>query len=293
MTATLYHAWRALRLYQWTKNVLVLVPLILAHRWHDATALWQAALAFLAFGLAASSIYVANDIHDLEADRAHPRKRHRPFASGALPVRAGWVMAPALLAGAAALAALLPAKFSLALGGYVVIATLYSFWLKSVVLVDVVLLAALYTTRIVAGAMAIDVPVSFWLLAFSIFIFFSLAMVKRYSELHNLKQRNRTQAAGRGYITDDLASLSVMGVASGYIAVLVMALYINDPRVSMLYRTPGWLWVICPAILFWLSRVWLVTHRGEMNEDPVWFAVKDPYSYGVALVSAAGLWLAL
>jgi 4-hydroxybenzoate polyprenyltransferase len=293
MTKKLILILRAIRVYQWTKNVLIFVPLVLAHRWFDLDAIGSAVIAFFSLSFGASALYVVNDIADLDSDRQHPEKKSRPFASGALSVRAGYILVPLLLGGSAVLAALLPEKFWSALAGYLLFAWLYSHWLKSVVLIDVMVLAGLYTVRIVAGAGAIDVPVTFWLEAFSIFIFFSLAMTKRYSELLNLKNRGEIEAKGRGYHTGDLQALGMFGVASGFIAILILALYINQPKVTELYTKPQWLWLVCPTFLYWVSHIWLTAQRGEMGEDPLLHAMRDKASYAVAAVSMFAIWRAL
>jgi len=277
---------KALRLHQWFKNVLVFVPLIAAHRVSDIATVAETVLAFLAFGLVASAGYLLNDLVDVDVDRRHPSKKDRPFASGALDFRFGFFGSPLLLAMGGGISLLLPGKFQVALFAYFAATQLYSFYLKRLVLVDVFMLAVLYTARIIAGALAIDVPVSQWLLAFSVFLFLSLAFVKRYSELHSLRQRDEELAAGRGYSVVDFELLSSLGAAGGYIAVLVFALYINSPEVRVLYRTPEYLWMFCLVLLYWISRVWIIAHRGRMHDDPIVFALKDRVSY---LVGAAGV----
>lgn len=274
---------RALRLHQWAKNVLVFVPLLAAHRLHDAAAIGRVALAFAAFGLTASALYVVNDILDVESDRAHPRKRLRPFASGALSIRFGVVAVPVLIAGAAAVAATLPPAFGIALGGYVATTLLYSVRLKRVEYLDVLILAGLYTVRIFAGAIVAEAPVSHWLASFSIFFFLSLAILKRATELR------ATPAAvpGRPYRPDDRVPMTAMGIAAAYASVLVLALYVNSPDVTRLYAQPAWLWGLCILVLFWSSRVWLLAWRGEVDDDPVVFAMRDPVSWVVGALGVA------
>jgi 4-hydroxybenzoate polyprenyltransferase len=275
---------RALRVHQWLKNALVIVPLVAAHRVRDVTADLQVVAAFIAYSLCASSVYVLNDLMDLPADRQHPRKRQRPFASGELPLAHGLVLSPALLAlGVAIAATLLPRSFLIVLATYYVASMAYNFAAKELAVWDVVLLAGLYVLRVVAGAAAVPVPLSFWLLAFSGFVFLSLALAKRYSEMYALHKLGRPHAHGRGYLTDDMPVLQSMGVASGYLAVLVMALYINSPEIHRLYVRPYALWAICPLLIFWISRIWVKTHRGQMHDDPVVFALRD----GVSLVVGA------
>lgn len=290
---------KGLRVHQWLKNFLVLVPLLAAHRVSGAQGFVQAGLAFLAFSFCASAVYVLNDLLDLESDRQHIRKRKRPFASGSIPVAQGIAMVPVLLAVAISLAWSLPPAFGVVLAIYFVVTLAYSLRLKRQVIVDVMLLAALYTMRIIAGAAATGIVPSFWLLAFSMFIFLSLAIVKRYSELWVTLQQQKQTAAGRGYAVSDLPVLASLGAGAGMAAVMVLALYINDPETARLYPARMWLWLVPPAILYWVSRVWLKTCRGEIDDDPVVFAVKDWQSLliGVLLalcfVLAASPWAVL
>lgn len=284
---------KALRLHQWLKNVLVFVPLLTAHRVADLTGITASAVAYVAFGLVASSVYVLNDLMDLEADRHHVRKRHRPFAAGTVPLVHGIFLVPTLFLAGALLCAWLPPLFGMTLLGYYSVTLAYTFRLKQLVLVDVIVLAALYTLRILAGAAAINVLPSFWLLAFSVFIFLSLALVKRYSELLVMRHGGKEVAKGRGYEFGDLSVLVSLGAASGYMAVLVAALYINSSDVLKLYRRPEALWMLCPLILFWISRVWLLAHRGKMHDDPVIFAVRDRWSRWIAVLGAIAILLAV
>lgn len=284
---------RAVRVHQWVKNLLIFVPLVLAHEITDLSRVLAAVQAFIAYGLCASSMYVFNDLMDLHADRRHPDKRNRPFASGTLPIQLGVLLVPMLLIAAFVIAAPLPAAVSLLLLAYMVLTLLYSISLKRMVLLDVLILAGLYTLRIVAGTLAIEVPVSYWLLAFSTFIFFSLAMVKRYSELLALMDRNEEKSHGRGYVTQDVELLGNLGAASAYISVLVMALYINDPDITVAYTHSEWLWLVCPALLYWISRIWLMAHRGLIHEDPVVYAVRDKASFVVAGIALFAIYMAL
>lgn len=279
---------RALRVHQWLKNLLVVLPLLLAHKILNEKLWIEAWLTFAAFSFCASSGYLLNDLLDLSADRRHPRKRLRPFACGELPLAHGLILMPLLLLLAFATAILfLPLALSVVLTGYFLLTISYSLWLKSIVLLDALLLAGLYTIRIIGGAVATRMNLSFWLLAFSIFLFFSLALVKRYSELLVLKQRGQMTAHGRGYRMEDLVLLMVFGIASGFLAVLVAALYLNRPQLEELYPHPVYLWLIPPILLYWVSRLWLITHRGGMHDDPVIFAVKDPGSWFTAAVITA------
>lgn len=277
---------RALRLHQWLKNLLVFLPLLAAHRLFSLDAAAHAAAAFVAFGLCASGVYLLNDLLDLASDRRHPRKRKRPFAAGTLPLTAGLIAAPALTLAAFALALAIAPLFALTLLGYYVLTLAYSFRLKRIVMLDVVVLAALYTIRIVAGAAAIAQPLSFWLLAFSMFIFLSLAMLKRYTELRVLQANGWSNAEGRGYRVDDLGLIQSLGAASGYLSVLVLALYINSTASEALYHRPEVLWLLCPLLLYWISRVWVVAHRGQMHDDPVIYAMVDRVSRVVLVLGA-------
>ena len=277
---------RALRPHQWAKNVLIFVPLLAAHRIGDFAALRAVLLAFAAFCLCASSVYILNDLLDLESDRAHPRKSKRPFASGDAPVAAGLGLAPCLLAAATAIALTLPSQFLLVFATYYMLTLGYSIVLKGKLLIDTLTLAGLYTLRIVAGAAAAAVPLSFWLLLFSVFLFLSLAFVKRYAELDSLRRQGKLRAAGRNYHVEDLSILRSLGTAAGYLSVLVLALYINSPDVQMLYHHPKVIWLLCIAMLYWISRIWIVAERGWLHDDPVVYALKDRMSLLTGLVVA-------
>lgn len=281
---------KTIRLHQWLKNVLVFVPVLTAHEWGNLAMLMQAVVAFLAFSLCASSVYVLNDLFDLQSDRSHSSKRYRAFAAGTIPLQHGLVMALLLLGAAFGLALMLPPLFIAVLGLYYAITIAYSLRLKQVVLIDVLVLAGLYTLRVIGGGAATVVELSFWLLAFSMFLFLSLALVKRYSELLLVLAQEKKVAAGRGYQVGDLETLAQFGVGSGYAAVLVLALYINSAEVGMLYHHPERLWLICPLLLYWISRVWLLARRDAMHEDPVVFAIKDRHSYLLFAVMAGIVW---
>ncbi|WNG50842.1 UbiA family prenyltransferase [Archangium minus] len=282
---------KALRVHQWAKNVLVFVPLLAAHKALNASLLLQALLGFISFSLCASSVYVLNDLLDLDSDRKHPTKRKRPFAAGDLSVRAGLWLAPVLLGAGAAVALLLPREFLALLGTYYGITLAYSLYLKQVLMLDVLVLAGLYTVRIFGGSLAVGVPTSSWLFTFSMFLFLSLALVKRLSEVRRLRLTNESAAPGRGYVAGDYEQLAMLGVSSGYLSVLVLALYITSKEVTALYLHPERLWLLCPVMMYWVGRVWLLAHRGQVNEDPLVFALKDKVSYAVGLI-AAGVLLA-
>jgi 4-hydroxybenzoate polyprenyltransferase/phosphoserine phosphatase len=273
---------KALRPYQWAKNILVFVPLFAAHEITVIPKLIDAIMLFLAFNLCASGAYVLNDLIDIETDRHHARKRHRPFASGNLHVGYGLALAPCLLLGAGLVAAQISAAGLAMLGLYFGLTMIYSLFLKKLVLLDVMALAGLYTVRVLAGVVAVNQVLSFWLLAFSVFLFASLALVKRHTELVALRSSGGGQLAGRGYHADDIEMLVPLGVAAGYMAVLVFALYINSNAVRVLYNDPYWLWAVCPLLLYWISRVWILSHRGEMHDDPIVFALTDKISLATA-----------
>ncbi|HEX3397407.1 MAG TPA: UbiA family prenyltransferase [Steroidobacteraceae bacterium] len=282
---------KAMRLHQWVKNVLIFLPALLAHKILMPAVLFKSVLAFVAFGLCASSVYLINDLLDLTADRHHPRKRMRPFASGALSAQSGLAAAFALLLSGAALAVLVNWQFAGVLAGYYVLTWTYSLRLKRAALVDVMTLAGLYTIRIIAGAAATAIPLSFWLLAFSIFIFLSLGFVKRYTELDDARQEGGAENRGRGYRPADLPLLMNLGIAAGYCTVVVMALYINSTDSQSLYRHNKPLWLVCPLLLYWISRIWLLTTRGQMHDDPVVFALRDRMS--LLVLGLVGLFVLL
>jgi 4-hydroxybenzoate polyprenyltransferase len=282
---------RVMRPHQWVKNVLLFAPLVLAHHLTDVPRLIASLWAFVAFCACASSVYVLNDLLDIEADRHHPRKQRRPFAAGTLPVMWGPPLVAGLLAGGLVLSAVaLPPAFSLVLVIYLVSTILYSFWLKRRVLIDVFVLAGLYTLRIMAGGAATDLPISEWFMALSLFLFTSLAFAKRYTELTGLKSEEDGLARGRGYRLEDMRFIESIGPTCGYLAVLVLALYINSEGVKVYYAHPRLLWPVCPLMLYWISRLWLFATRRSLHEDPVIFAVTDRVSLATgALVALSAL----
>ena len=283
---------KAIRLHQWAKNVLIFLPLLLAHS-VGVRAVLHAALAFLSFSLCASSTYIVNDLLDIDADRRHPKKRRRPFASGDLSPLAGVAVILAFLAISAGIAMLLPGKFLFWLAAYTVVTLAYSLRLKRMVLVDVIVLSGLYTLRILAGSAATNIPISPWLAGFCIFFFLSLAIVKRFSELTNLRALGSAPANGRGYLINDIEQMRSFGTASAYASVVVFTLYINNPEVLKLYQHPQRLWLLAPILILWISRVWLLASRGDLDEDPVIFALTDRRSMLLGLLGAAVVWLAL
>lgn len=283
---------QALRLHQWLKNLLVFVPLVMAHRFFELDLLARAFLAFLAFGLCASSIYLTNDLVDLPADRHHPRKRERPLAAGELPLLWGLASIPLLLGLSLLVSLLLPLPFLGMLVIYFVLNLAYSFYLKQVVLLDVIVLAGLYTMRVTAGSASVAIWPSSWLLAFSTFLFFSLALVKRYAELVIMSAETGVVKV-RGYQLIDKELLVSLGSGSGYVAVLVLAIYISSGAAEILYTRHEFIWFLCPLLLYWISYVWLIAHRGGMHDDPLVFTIRDRGSRIVILLAAVILMLAM
>jgi 4-hydroxybenzoate polyprenyltransferase len=284
---------KAMRPHQWLKNVLVFVPLLAAHLIGDVQELLRVTFAFVAFCLIASSIYLFNDLLDLSSDRAHPRKKQRPLASGALPISQGLLLAPLLLGTGLAIGALLGWEVLGVLAGYATLSTVYSAYLKTFVLIDVITLAMLYTVRIFAGGAAAEVELSFWILAFSMCLFFSLAMIKRVAELMTMAKLRREHAHGRDYSFGDIAIIQPMGLAAGFGAVLVFALYVNSDGVAAAYSHPRALWLLCVTMLYWIARMWVKTGRGEMDDDPLVYAARDRASLIILAVSAVIVLLAV
>jgi 4-hydroxybenzoate polyprenyltransferase len=277
---------RVMRPHQWIKNLLVFVPLIAAHQVTELPLLGRVVAAFVAFSLCASAVYVLNDLLDIQNDRQHPRKRYRPFAAAALPVPFGFAIAPLLLTLSFAVAWMTqPSLFLALLCGYLALTTAYSFVLKTAPVLDVVVLASLYALRLLAGGVAVSIVLSEWLLPFALFLFLSLALVKRFTELKAMPPDNRT-LAGRGYLAEDASLLQAAGICSGFIAVLVLALYINSRDVTALYTNPRMLWGLCIILIFWITRMWFRAHRGQMEDDPIVGAVRDPASYVAAALGA-------
>ncbi|MEM8499295.1 MAG: UbiA family prenyltransferase [Pseudomonadota bacterium] len=270
---------KAIRVHQWLKNLLIFVPLLLEHRISDLQALLGLVLCFFCLSLFASATYLINDLLDLDADRMNSTKKTRAFASGLIEPQHGVVLLLALFALSMALAWWLPLDFFLVLMVYGVTTLAYSFWLKREVMVDVCILAALFTLRIIAGGTAIDAEWSFWLLAFSMFFFLSLALGKRASEIANAINEHKETISGRGYTTADLPMLTTAGVAAGYMSVLIVALYINSDKVALMYAYPEVLWMVCPLLLYWVGRFWMIVSRGAMHEDPIVFAMRDRVSF--------------
>ena len=278
---------RALRPHQWLKNLLVFVPMLAGHAL-DLPTFTASLVAFVAFSLCASSAYLLNDAFDAQDDRLHPTKHRRPIASGALPLPLALVASPLLALGAIVLCASYNLLLLAAVSVYFVATVAYSAWLKRLLMIDIVTLAVLYSLRLLGGAAATGIPPSFWLLAFSFFIFLSLALLKRHSELINLHKDGKDKTRGRGYTTADKTPVGVMGINSAFVSVLIFMLYFNSNNVLDLYRTPEWLAGILPLLVFWLGRLWVLSVRGQVNEDPVLYVCKDKTSL-VVMACCLGL----
>lgn len=275
---------KALRLHQWAKNFLVFLPALMAHRIAEPALIQHLFLAFISLSLSASSIYLLNDLLDLEADRQHSRKKQRPLASGTFSIKKAIFLIPIFLVISYSIAlSSLPLPFFFALFVYLLLTSLYSFALKQKIIIDVILLAALYTFRVIAGAVAVNILVSSWLLAFSMFFFLSLALMKRYSELL-MMHADVDQIPGRGYVRFDAETTMASGIASGQLSLLVFALFMNSAHMQELYGKPKLLWFVIPVLFYWLTRMWMIAHRGEMVEDPIVFTIKDRTSYVVLLL---------
>ena len=286
---TVSAAMQALRPHQWVKNILVFVPVLASHTLSSAL-LMQAALAFVFLCLSASGVYMINDLCDLQADRSHPRKKQRPLAAGHLPLAAGVQLSVFCIVAAVLLsAALLNVAVTVLLLFYLFSTFLYSLLIKRIAMLDVLLLAGLYTLRIFIGAAATGTPISSWLMAFSGFFFLGLALLKRFSEVG----QEESEHWGRGYRPSDLPLLSQMGTGSSLLSVLVLALYIDSSNVSLLYRVPQLLWFVLPLMLYWLGHMWLTAHRGSMHDDPLVFAVRDATSYVVGALALGILLLSV
>lgn len=272
-----------LRPHQWLKNILVLLPVILSHSWNNSVVMSHALRATACFCLTASATYILNDFLDLHSDREHDRKKLRPLAAGTVSLRAAIIMAVVLLAAAILLAVKLPLSFDIILAVYLFSTTLYSLYLKTKVILDICTLAGLYTIRVFAGGAATGIPISEWTAAFAMFCFLGLAAVKRYAELQALP-KNVNLNTRRGYEPGDQSTVQVLGLSSMMISVLVLALYLRSPEVLLLYRHPQMLWLICPFLLYWFSRTWVVAGRGRMDSDPIIFALRDRASLIVAAI---------
>lgn len=277
---------KALRPHQWAKNLLVFAPMVLAQKveWNTIA---KTSAAFFAFSACASGVYLLNDILDVHSDRKHPKKARRPVASGDLPVPAALALSGTLIATGLTVASSLSLTALSLMVGYLVANYLYSTWLKAKPLIDVIMLSGMYGVRLEMGAVSAGVPLSQWLLAFSLFLFTSLAFAKRYVELRRLQSTGGSKAAGRGYQAEDADLIESLGPASGYVAVLVLALYANSDQMRAIYGDGRLLWLLCPLLMYWITRVWLLAKRGVLDDDPVVFALKDKVSMLVAAIAAA------
>jgi len=275
----------ALRGHHWAKNLLLFLPLLLSHNLATESIV-RTLVGFGLYGLCASGLYILNDLLDLHSDREHPWKKERPFAAGTISIPEGFVVSSILLSSALACGLWLDLKFGLALLGYATLTMFYSLYLKKIALLDVFILSSFYSFRILAGALISATPLSQWFLAFSMFFFLSLAMAKRYSELLHASNLVKTGNSGRGYRTGDRELLLSLGVGSSFSAVVIFSLYVHSQDVLVLYSSPDFLFLLCPIVLYWLSRNWLMAHRGELKEDPVTLAIRDPVSYGVGFAAA-------
>jgi len=271
---------KALRVHQWSKNILIFLALLMSHRILEVELFIKSTIAFFSFSFSASAVYILNDLFDLEADRRHPSKKHRPFAEGQISIKNGIFAVPILLISSILLSAIfLPSLFTIALFTYLIATTCYSLILKEILFVDVILLGALYTLRIIAGGLATGIEVSSWLLGFSGFFFLSLAFMKRYTDLILFKKNSQEELFGRGYSVEDSEIVQKAGITSGFLSLIILALYITSDQVFVLYRQPLLLWLSIPIILYWLMNMWVVANRNRMTEDPIIYAVKDRISY--------------
>ena len=283
---------RALRVPHWGKNLLIFVPIVAAHQFNQPEVLLQGLLAFIAFCCAASGSYLLNDVLDLESDRMHSRKSRRPVASGEMRISSALVIAALLAIGSVFVAAQLLPVFWLVLAFYACLTVLYSIRIKRLLALDVVVLGVLFALRIYAGGAATDIELSFWLMAFTFFLFFSLAVLKRYSDLICETGGTGQGLPGRAYRASDIPALLGLGIGSSLVSILILALYINGEHIATVYTEPVYIWLACPVILFWVMRIWLQASRGLVKDDPVIFALKDIVSYVVAVVVFALMVLA-
>jgi len=271
---------KVIRLHQWSKNALLFLPLLMSHKFFEIDLVVKLIMAFFSFGLCASAGYIINDISDIEADKKHLNKQKRPFASGRVSTKSGKRIIPILLLGSLLLAYnFVSTPFTVVLIIYFISTMFYTLYLKEKIFIDVIVLGALYTLRVLAGGLAVNIEVSTWLMGFSWFFFLSLAIMKRYADLVQIKNNNEIKLSGRGYLVVDKNIVQQAGIASGFIAMLVLVLYINSTNVINLYHTPILVWLAIPFLLYWLVRMWIITNRGEISIDPVIFALCDKRTY--------------
>jgi 4-hydroxybenzoate polyprenyltransferase/phosphoserine phosphatase len=284
---------KSIRIHQWVKNLLVFIPIITSHTFFSTNVILMTLVGFFAFSFVSSSGYIINDLFDLNSDRKHPSKKLRPFASGQITIVGGIFLACSLFLAGIFLTFFLNTSFLLLLLLYFIITLSYSLFFKRKALLDVFILAILYSLRIIAGGIITSIPLSSWLILFSAFMFLSLAFVKRYSELILITDKSGLKNRGREYFMEDILLLQIMGIASGFISVVIFSLYIDSPDVMILYQHPKILWGISLLLLFWVSRVWMITNRGQMNEDPIIFAIKDRTSHWVCLIAGLLIYLSI
>lgn len=268
------------------KEYLNISSSFLAHEYSNTSKFLDAIFSFFSFSMVASSVYIFNDLSDLESDRRHKTKCKRSFASGDVSLLVGAFLGFALLAIGLVSGWLLSSQFFIVLAAYFLLTSLYSFRLKSVLIIDVIILSCLYTIRIFAGAVATNTPVSHWLLTFSVFFFLSLAFIKRYVEIYDSKEEDKGEIAGRDYHLHDIQQVLALGTASGYISVLVLVFYLNSDRIFQVYHNPKALWTLVPLLLYWMSRLWLLAGRGQIHEDPVVFTLKDKVSFVLGVLAS-------
>lgn len=280
-------------MHQWVKNLLVFVPMLASFKVLEASdSIATLFLAFASFSLVSSSVYISNDLLDLESDRAHSIKRNRPLASGKIPVAQGIAVGSVLLISGLLIGFIVGMGYFSVLMIYLALAFVYSIWLKAIALVDVISLAGLYTLRVVAGGLASSIEISYWLLAFSVFFFLSLAWLKRYAELESIRKIDGIKAVGRGYSVTDMPLILVFGAASAFITVVIFALYLDSNSIREQYAVPEIGWLAIPFLLYLIGRMWFKAHRGEMNQDPVIFLLRDWPSLVTVVLIAAALLLA-
>lgn len=285
---------KAMRLHQWVKNILIFLPLVLSHQIFDLDKVGAAIAAFIGFSLCASATYIINDILDIRADRRHPRKCKRPFAAGRIPIPQGLLVSALLLTLSFTTAFVFTSPLvALLFAGYIAFTLTYSLYLKEKLLVDAMALGILYGYRIMIGGAATAVAVSDWLIAFSVFFFLGLALVKRYTEISQATPNEDGKISGRGYYLDDREIVSVLGVVASYTSILILSLYITSPDVATLYHEPRILWLICLVMIYWLGRIWTLAHRGQMPDDPIVFALRDKVSLLSGLICAGAILLSI
>mgnify|MGYP001241087911 CR=1 FL=1 len=268
---------KAIRAHQWIKNILVFVPLLAPYQFTNQN-LIESLIAFISFCLIASSMYIANDLFDIEADKAHPKKKLRPFAAGDITIKNGIIISSIMFIFGIIIASSINISFFATILIYSFLAFSYSIFFKKKIIIDICILGSLYTLRIIAGGFAAEIQISFWLLAFSIFLFLSLAAVKRLAELVDIKKRKKFKIAGRGYNKDDLSIISMIAVSAGFISILIVGLYINSPQILTIYYNTWTVWIACCILLYWLIRIIFVAYRGDIDDDPITYALKDNVS---------------